>query len=84
MENAYSLAMKKRKALKSLKIFDIDDKRYYTAEELDCITYFHCNNAFYKRYQDVSIRPDIYDIRQSFLLKMRTEFLNSLNRRKDD
>lgn len=45
--------------------------------------YFY-GTGFYKQHQDPSVRPNIFDSRQSFLMKMHDEkmrdnFLNSSN-----
>jgi hypothetical protein len=57
---------------------------FYTKEELDAIHYFH-GQGFYAKQQDQTFKPNIYDIRQSFLLKMhdpvvRQNFINSYKR----
>ena len=57
----------------------------FTAEELDAINYFE-GTGIYAKYQDPKTKPNIFDTRQSFLLKMhdpifRENFLNSFNRR---
>ena len=53
----------------------------YTKEELDGIHYFQ-GPSFYQKYQDPEVTPNIFDTRQTFLLKMhnpvlRNNFLNS-------
>ena len=73
--------MKRRKELKRVRI--IDKKSYYTKEELDAMDYFH-GTGFYQKQQDPEVKPNIFDTRQSFLLKMhdpvlRNNFLNSFN-----
>ena len=52
-----------------------------TKDEQDAIDYFH-GTDFYKRLQDRAIKPNKFDSRKSFLLKMhddklRDDFLNS-------
>jgi hypothetical protein len=81
-EKFYKLAMKRRKEIKRLRM--IDKKSYYTKDELDAMDYFH-GTGFYQKEQDPKVKPNIFDTRQSFLLKMhdpvlRNNFLNSFNR----
>ena len=81
-EKFYKLAMKRKKELKRLRV--LDKKSYYTKEELDAMNYFQ-GTGFYIKYQDLKVKPNIFDTRQSFLLKMhddklRNEFLDSFNR----
>nr|UDP55536.1 hypothetical protein orf158b [Schizostauron trachyderma] len=57
-----------------------------TLQEQDALDYFH-GAGFYKDHQDSNILPNIFDTRQSFLLKMenpkmRTTFLNNYSNRK--
>ena len=82
-EKFYKLAMKKRKEIKRVGI--LDKKSYYTKEELDAMDYFH-GTGFYRQHQDPKVKPNIFDTRQTFLLKMhdpvlRNNFLTSLNRK---
>ena len=82
-EEFYKSAMRKRKELKKLKIKY--NSNFYTKEQLEAIDYFQ-GTGFYKKQQDSKTKPNKFDTRQSFLLKMhddklRNEFLNSLNRR---
>ena len=84
-EEFYKLAMKRRKELQRIRM--IDKKSYYTKEELDAMDYFQ-GNGIYAKYQDKRETYNIFDTRQSFLLKMyndklRNDFLNNLNRRKN-
>ena len=77
--------MKRRKELKRIRM--IDKKSYYTKEELNAMDYFQ-GNGIYAKYQDKREKYNIFDTRQSFLLKMhddklRNDFLNNLNRRKN-
>ncbi len=78
-EELYKSAMKKQREIKRLK--DV----FYTKEELDAIDYFH-GTGIYRKHQDPRVKPNIFDTRQSFLLKMhddqmRDEFLASFNRK---
>lgn len=82
-EKFYKLAMKRKKELKILRL--LDKKSYYTKEELDAMDYFQ-GTGFYAKHQDPKVKQNIFDTRQSFLLKMhddklRNEFLDSLNSR---
>ena len=57
-------------------------KEFFSAEEKDAIAYFE-GTGFYQYYQKIEKRPNIYDTRETFLLKMhdqyaRDKFLNSL------
>ena len=56
---------------------------FYTKEELDAINYFN-GTGFYQSWQNPKEKPNIFDTRQSFLLKMhdpivRRKFLNNFN-----
>lgn len=64
-----------------------EDPKFYTKEELDAIDYFQ-GNGIYVKYQNEKENYNIFDTRQSFLLKMhddelRNEVLNNLNHRKN-
>ena len=64
-----------------------EDLKYYTKEELNAVDYFQ-GNGIYAKYQDKREKYKIFDTRQSFLLKMhddklRNNFLNNFNRRKN-
>ena len=55
--------------------------------QLDAINYFH-GTGFYQKHQDLEVKPNIFDTRQSFLRKMHApialdNFLNSFNRIND-
>ena len=81
-EEFYKSVIKKQAQLKRLRIQSIDG--FYTKEEVDAINYFH-GKGFYAKEQDPSSKPNIFDTRQSFLLKMhnpvmRKNFLKSLKR----
>lgn len=64
-EELYKSAMKKQREIKRLRIKDV----FYTKEELDAIDYFH-GTGIYRKHQDPSVKPNIYDTRQSLLIKM--------------
>jgi len=75
--------MKKQAELRRLRVV-IRTTPYYTKEELDAISYFK-GTGFYAQQQDPKMKPNIFDTRQTFLLKMqdktvRKKFLESLNR----
>ena len=77
--------MRKKRGIQRLKIKETPD--LYTKEELDVINYFQ-GTGFYPKHQDPKTEPNIFDTRQSFLLKMHDReslknFLNSFNRRND-
>ena len=63
----YKSVVKKQIQLKRLRIKDTSS--FCTKEELDAINYFH-GTGFYAKTQDSSIKPNIFDTRQSFLMKM--------------
>jgi hypothetical protein len=78
----YKSAMRKKKEIIKLRMGD--DLNFYSEKELDAINYFE-GKSLYARCQDPSVAPNIYDTRQSFLLKMhdissREKFLQSFNR----
>lgn len=80
-EKFYKSAMKRQAALRDTKMIDIRTR--YTKEELDAIAYFQ-GTGFYEKQQNPKTKPNIFDMRQSFLLKMhddqiRNDFLNSFN-----
>ena len=82
-EEFYKSAMKRKKEIKRIRL--LDNKNYYTKEELDAMDYFN-GTSFYQKKQDPKQKPNIFDTRQTFLLKMhnpilRNNFLNSLNSR---
>ena len=71
----------RRKERKRLRV--LDKISHYTKEELDAMDYFH-GAGFYHQYHDPELKPNIFDRRQTFLLKMhdpvlRHNFLNSFN-----
>lgn len=79
-EEFYKLAIKKQIQLKRLRIQDTSS--FFTKEEVDAINYFH-GKDFYAKTQDSSLKPNIFDPRQSFLMKthnpvMRKNFIKSL------
>ena len=60
-----------------------ENPKFFTTKKLDAIDYFQ-GNSFYNKYQDIKVKPNIFDTQQSFLLKrhddkLRNEFLNSFN-----
>ena len=82
-EKFYKSAMKKQAESRRTRMTDRSNR--YTENELDAIAYFR-GTGFYARQQDPKMKPNIYDTRQSFLLKMhddqmRDEFLASFNRK---
>ena len=55
-----------------------------SSQELDAIAYIE-GTGFYVKQQDLRTKPNIFDTRETLLLKMhdentRTEFLNALKR----
>jgi hypothetical protein len=77
----YKSAMRKKNEIIKLRM--VDDLNFYSEKELDAINYFE-GKSLYARCQDPSVAPNIYDTRQSFLLKMhdissREKFLQSFN-----
>jgi hypothetical protein len=81
-EKVYKSAMIKRQKALSLRQKE-DFAR--TKDEQDAIDYF-LGRGFYRTHQDPSAKPNIFDNRQSFLIKMHTQemrmnFLKSFNRR---
>lgn len=82
-EKFYKSAMIKKREIQRLRI--LETPNIYNKEELDAISYFQ-GTGFYRKYQDPKVKPNIFDTRQSFLVKMhdyklRNEFLDSFNRR---
>ena len=80
-EKFFKSAMRKKRELIRLRM--IEDPKFYTQEELDARDYFQ-GNGIYAKYQDKREKYNIFDTRQSFLLKMhddklRNDFLNSFN-----
>ena len=73
--------------IKSREALRLGKKEYFgrTKDEQDAIDYFS-GSGFYQTHQDPSVEPNIFDNRQSFLIKihnkeMRMNFLKSFNRR---
>lgn len=64
-EEFYKSAIKKQIQLKKLR----NTSSFYTKEEIDAMNYFH-GKGFYAKTQDSSMKPNIFDTRQSFLMKM--------------
>ena len=80
-EEFYKTAMKRKREIKRLRL--LDNKDWYSKEELDAMDYFN-GNGFYQKNQDPKQKPNIFDTRQTFLFKMhdnklRNDFLNSFN-----
>jgi hypothetical protein len=79
-EELYKAVMRKRR---EAIIIRLPENFNRTHEEQDAINYFH-GTGIYAQYQDPETKPNTFDTRQSFLLKMhdpilRRNFLNSLN-----
>ena len=77
----YYSAQKKRK-MSPLGISS--SKEFFSEEEKDAIAYFK-GTGFYHYHQKIDKKPNIYDTRETFLLKMhdseiRDNFLDALNR----
>ena len=84
-EKFFKSAMRKKREIIRLRMKE--DPKFYTKEELDARDYFQ-GNGIYAKYQNKREKYNIFDTRQSFLLKMhddklRNDFLNNLNRRKN-
>lgn len=76
-------AMRRKREMLRLRM--IQTPKTYTKEEEDAMDYFQ-GNGMYAEYQDEKKQYNIFDTRQSFLLKMhndelRNRFLNNLNSR---
>ena len=76
-EQFYMAAMRRQREAHRLRI----RKPNFTKEELDAMDYFK-GSGFYKYHQDPKRKPNVYDTRQSFLLKMhdakmRRDFLEN-------
>jgi hypothetical protein len=74
--------MKKEAKLRRLRIID-KPTDFYTKQELDAISYFQ-GTGFYAKHQDPKTIPNIFDTRQTLLLKMQDktvqrDFLESFN-----
>ena len=81
-KKVYKAAMRKRREALRLRQKEDFDR---TKDEQDAIDYFS-GRGFYQTYQDPSVKSNIFDNRQSFLIKlynkeMRMNFLKSFNRR---
>ena len=80
-EKFFKSAMRKKREI--IRLGMKEDPKLYTKEELDARDYFQ-GNGIYAKYQDKREKYNIFDTRQSFLLKMhddklRNDFLNSFN-----
>ena len=72
-----------RRKREMIKLRMKEDPKTYTKKERDAMDYFQENNI-YAKYQDKREKYNIFDTRQSFLLKrhndkLRNDFLNNLN-----
>lgn len=81
-EKVYKSAMIKRS--EALRLGLKEDFRR-TKDEQDAIDYFS-GRGFYQKHQDFSVKPNIFDNRQSFLIKVhnkkvRINFVKSFNKR---
>jgi hypothetical protein len=81
-EGFYKSAMQKKREALRLRLKE-NFKR--TPEKQDAIDYFH-GTGIYAKFQDIKTKPNIFDTRQSFLLKMHDpitldNFLGSFNRK---
>ena len=79
-EEFYNSAMKKKAALKRLRIKNTYP--FYTKQQFDAMNYIH-GTDFYKNQQNLSMKPNKFDTGQTFVLKMhdperRIEFLKSI------
>lgn len=82
-EKFYESAMKKQAELRRLRV-GLRTTPYYTKEELDAISYFK-GTGFYAKQQNPKMKPNIFDTRETLLLKMqdktvRKKYIESLNR----
>ncbi|MFT4850184.1 MAG: hypothetical protein ACI83B_002736 [Sediminicola sp.] len=83
-EGFYKSAMQKKREALRLRLKENFNR---TSEEQDAVDYFN-GTGIYAKFQDIKTKPNIFDTRQSFLRKMhddklRNDFLNTLNRRKN-
>ena len=79
-EKLYESALRKERESKRIRH---KPDSLYTNEELDAIKYFKGTGS-YAKHQDPKTKPNVFDTKQSFLLKMhdpklRENFLNSFN-----
>lgn len=81
----YKSAMRKKRELKRYGILDYNSRynykapqprTLYTAEELDSMDYFQGTGP-YAKYQNRKVKPNMFDTRQSFLLKMHDDKLRN-------
>ena len=84
-EKFYKSALAKLQELRKLRIPDKYSVKLLTVPEKDALDYLK-GTGFYKKHQNPKTLPNIFDTRQSFLLKMedrevRENFLNSYNNR---
>lgn len=84
-EKFYKPAQAKLRKWRRLRRDDKSLVKFLTIQEKDALDYF-TGTGFYKKQQNSKTLPNIFDTRQSFLLKMddrqvRKYFLNSYNNR---
>lgn len=84
-EKFYKSAQAKLRECRRLRRDDKSLVRLLTVQEKDALDYFN-GTGFYKEHQNPKTLPNVFDTRQSFLLKMddrqmRKYFLNSYNNR---
>ena len=80
----YKSAQAKLREVKNLRILDKFAMKLMTVQEKDALDYFN-GTGFYEKHQNPKTLPNIFDTRQSFLLKMeyrevREKFLNSFKK----
>ena len=81
-EKFYKSAVIKKRKIKRSQM--LETPNLYNKEKLDAISYFQ-GTGFYNKQQDPKVKPNIFNTRQFFLVKMhdyklRNEFLDSFNR----
>jgi hypothetical protein len=84
-EKFYKSARAKIEESRKIRIPNKSVGKLLTVPEKDALNYFN-GTGFYKKYQNPKTLPNIFDTRQSFLLKMedrevRENFLKSYNNR---
>ena len=75
----YQSALRKKREITKLRMKD--DFSIYSKEELDAINYFR-GKGYYAECQHPSVSPNIFDTRQSFVLKMHNTSHNTSAREK--
>ena len=81
-EGFYKSAMQKKREALRLRLKENFNR---TSDEQDAVNYFN-GTGIYAKFQDIKTKPNIFDTRQSFLLKMHDpitldNFLGSFNRK---